>query len=94
MKGLAFALDPDRYWVEIVKRSPVRSIPPFEWKTVTMNFCFSDSTLTSNLVFLPSVGGPQIFHQAYKYDAEVKSNFSQTMLRIKDPTKSVAFYRE
>eukprot|EP00750_Incisomonas_marina_P029035 INCI703.3.p1 GENE.INCI703.3~~INCI703.3.p1 ORF type:complete len:332 (+),score=52.73 INCI703.3:86-1081(+) len=53
MKGLAFALDPDRYWVEIVKRSP-----------------------------------------AYKYDAEVKSNFSQTMLRIKDPTKSVAFYRD
>jgi len=49
MKGLAFAYDPDGYWVEIVKRS--------EADKITNYF-----------------------------------NFSQTMLRIKDPTKSIPFY--
>jgi lactoylglutathione lyase len=48
MKGLAFAYDPDGYWVEIVKR----------------NVSFS------------------------------KPNFSQTMLRIKDPAKSLPFYKQ
>ena len=50
MKGLAFAYDPDGYWVEIVKR---RCQPG----TISNYF-----------------------------------NFSQTMLRIKDPTKSIPFY--
>jgi lactoylglutathione lyase len=49
MKGLAFCYDPDRYWVEIVKRD-------------------KDFPLT-------------------------KMNFSQTMLRVKDPIKSLAFYQ-
>ena len=49
MKGLAFAYDPDGYWVEIVKRSEADKIANY-------------------------------------------FNFSQTMLRIKDPTKSIAFY--
>ena len=49
MKGLAFAFDPDGYWVEIVKRS--------EENTIDNEF-----------------------------------NFSQTMLRIKDPNKSIPFY--
>jgi lactoylglutathione lyase len=49
MKGLAFAYDPDGYWVEIVKRGLEKKIPNF-------------------------------------------FNFSQTMLRIKDPTKSIPFY--
>ena len=50
MKGLAFAYDPDGYWVEIVKRrcSPGKIKNEF--------------------------------------------NFSQTMLRVKDPEKSIAFY--
>lgn len=51
MKGLAFALDPDGYWVEIIRRSP--SSP------VTNEF-----------------------------------TFAQTMQRIKDPTKSLHFYRD
>ena len=50
MKGLAFAYDPDGYWVEIVKRR-------CEPGTISNYF-----------------------------------NFSQTMLRIKDPTKSIPFY--
>ena len=50
MKGLAFAYDPDGYWVEIVKR---RCNPG----TISNYF-----------------------------------NFSQTMLRVKDAKKSVAFY--
>lgn len=50
MKGLAFALDPDGYWVEIVKSGPAR-----------------ETTATFNL--------------------------SQTMMRIKDPAASVAFYK-
>lgn len=50
MKGLAFAYDPDGYWVEIVKRR-------------------CDPGTISNLF-----------------------NFSQTMLRVKDAKKSIAFY--
>mmetsp|Transcript_3529 Transcript_3529/g.4802 ORF Transcript_3529/g.4802 Transcript_3529/m.4802 type:complete len:329 (+) Transcript_3529:100-1086(+) len=50
MKGLAFALDPDGYWVEVVKRK------------------------TSGK-----------FQEYY--------NFSQTMLRVKDPKKSIEFYK-
>ena len=49
MKGLAFAYDPDGYWIEIVKRAKENSI---------------------------------------KNDF----NFSQTMLRVKDAKKSIAFY--
>lgn len=49
MKGIAFAYDPDGYWVEIIKRTTPLQI--------------------SN-----------------------KFNFSQTMLRIKDPSKSIPFY--
>ncbi len=49
MKGLAFALDPDGYWIEIVSRS-------------------SESTVTN------------------------KYTFAQTMVRVKDPVKSLHFY--
>ncbi|KAL7554661.1 hypothetical protein ACHAWF_018147 [Thalassiosira exigua] len=49
MKGLAFAYDPDGYWVEIVKRNEPNKIPNY-------------------------------------------FNFSQTMMRIKDPSKSIPFY--
>ena len=49
MKGIAFAYDPDGYWVEIVKRNEPGKI---------------------NNYF----------------------NFSQTMLRIKDPSKTIPFY--
>ena len=49
MKGLAFAYDPDGYWVEIVKRTNANKI-------------------------------------------KNQFNFSQTMLRIKDPSKSIPFY--
>jgi len=52
MKGLAFALDPDGYWIELVRRAPI----------------------------FPGVGN--------------YFNFSQTMLRVKDGAKSVAFYRD
>eukprot|EP00550_Attheya_septentrionalis_P008072 CAMPEP_0198294526 /NCGR_PEP_ID=MMETSP1449-20131203/22801_1 /TAXON_ID=420275 /ORGANISM="Attheya septentrionalis, Strain CCMP2084" /LENGTH=340 /DNA_ID=CAMNT_0043994503 /DNA_START=258 /DNA_END=1280 /DNA_ORIENTATION=- len=51
MKGLAFAYDPDGYWVEIVRRGESGKIPN-------------------------------------------EFNFSQTMLRVKDPKKSVAFYKK
>jgi len=51
MKGLAFALDPDGYWVEIVKRTP------------GTNF-------------------------------KLPYNLSQTMIRVKDPAKSIPFYRD
>lgn len=50
MKGLAFALDPDGYWVELVKRG--------EGSDIKNEF-----------------------------------NFSQTMLRVKDPKKSIEFYK-
>jgi lactoylglutathione lyase len=50
MKGLAFCYDPDRYWVEIVKRDK-------------------------------------------DFGPTTKMNFSQTMLRVKDPIKSLAFYQ-
>jgi len=50
MKGIAFAYDPDSYWVELVKRST-------------------------------------------KHNLTSKANFSQTMLRIKDPSKSIPFYQ-
>lgn len=51
MSGIAFAKDPDGYWVELLKRSPVVS-------------------------------------------SEIKNyfNLSQTMLRVKDLDKSIAFY--
>lgn len=50
MKGLAFAYDPDGYWVEICKRAT-----------------------------------PGVISNYY--------NFSQTMLRVKDPKKSLEFYQ-
>ena len=50
MKGLAFAFDPDTYWVEIVKRRTAGKIK-----------------------------------NGY--------NFSQTMLRVKDPKKSIEYYK-
>lgn len=53
MKGLAFALDPDGYWIELVRRNPIFGAGP-----------------------------------ANEY------NFSQTMLRVKDGPKSLAFYRD
>ena len=52
MKGLAFAYDPDKYWVEIVKRGATPGKIPN------------------------------------------KFNFSQTMLRVKDPKKSIEFYKK
>jgi len=52
MKGLAFALDPDGYWVEIVSRLQGQT-------TIAERF-----------------------------------NFSQTMIRVKDPAPSLAFYRD
>lgn len=51
MKGLAFALDPDGYWIEIVKRA-----------------------------------------DCCKFEKEF--NISQTMIRVKDPKKSLAFYED
>ena len=54
MKNIAFALDPDNYWVEILVRS--KEMPATE------------------------VAG--------------KPSFQQTMLRVKDPKKSLAFYTE
>ncbi|CEL93298.1 unnamed protein product [Vitrella brassicaformis CCMP3155] len=51
MKGLAFALSPEGYWIEIVKR-----------------------------------GKPGVHNEPF--------NLSQTMKRVKDPAKSVAFYRD
>mmetsp|Transcript_17962 Transcript_17962/g.26333 ORF Transcript_17962/g.26333 Transcript_17962/m.26333 type:complete len:417 (+) Transcript_17962:108-1358(+) len=51
MKGLAFAYDPDSYWVEVVRRGTPGKIPN-------------------------------------------KFNLSQTMLRIKDPKKSIEFYKK
>lgn len=50
-KGLAFALDPDGYWIEIIKRAEGHSLPG-------------------------------------------KYNLSQTMVRVKDPNQSLAFYRD
>lgn len=52
MKGLAFAYDPDGYWVEIVKRADTGC------------------------------------------DGWDEFNLSQTMLRVKDPVKSIKFYTE
>lgn len=51
MKGIAFALDPDGYWIELVPRS-------------------AQSTVTN------------------------KFTFAQTMQRVKDPSKSIPFYRD
>eukprot|EP00667_Euglena_gracilis_P017896 EG_transcript_18923 len=51
MKGLAFAYDPDGYWVEILKRGPGHAI-------------------------------------------RIPYNLSQTMLRVKDPKQSIAFYQQ
>jgi len=53
MKGLAFALDPDGFWLEIVKRGP---------------------------------------EAATKFNTYY--NLSQTMIRVKDPAKSLQFYRD
>lgn len=51
MKTIAFAKDPDGYWIELCNRSPKAG-----------------------------------FHE--------KFNLSQTMIRVKDPKKSLAFYRD
>ena len=51
MKGLAFALDPNGYWIEVIKRTEGHTL-------------------------------------------QTPYNLSQTMLRIKDPARSLAFYRD
>lgn len=51
MKTIAFAKDPDGYWIELCNRSP-------------------------------------------KAEFQDKFNLSQTMIRVKDPEKSLAFYRD
>jgi lactoylglutathione lyase len=51
MKGLAFALDPDGYWIEIIPRSPESVV-------------------------------------------KLKYTLAQTMFRVKDPQKSLKFYRD
>ena len=51
MKGIAFALDPDGYWVEIVKRDSASEV-------------------------------------------KNKYTFAQTMMRVKDPERSLLFYRD
>lgn len=51
MKTIAFAKDPDGYWIELCNRSP-------------------------------------------KAEFQDKFNLSQTMIRVKDPQKSLAFYRD
>ena len=51
MKGLAFALDPDGYWIEIIKRA-------------------EDSVISN------------------------KYTLAQTMMRVKDPEKSLKFYKD
>lgn len=51
MKGLAFVLDPDGYWVEVVSRAP------------------------ESINLIPN-----------------KFTFAQTMIRVKDPVKSLHFY--
>lgn len=53
MKGLAFALDPDGYWIEVIVRHAESVVPA-----------------------------------SYKY------TLAQTMLRVKDANKSLAFYRD
>jgi len=50
MKGLAFALDPDGYWIEIIKRNEQSHLKGY--------------------------------------------TLAQTMIRVKDPSKSLAFYRD
>lgn len=54
MRSIAFALDPDNYWVEILKRSTA----------------------------MPAT------------EVQGKPSFQQTMLRIKDPKKSLPFYQD
>jgi lactoylglutathione lyase len=51
MKGIAFALDPDGYWIEVIPRS-------------------ADSTVN------------------------LKYTLAQTMFRVKDPAKSLRFYKD
>lgn len=51
MKGIAFALDPDGYWIELVSRS-------------------------------------------VKSPIKLKYTLAQTMMRVKDPVKSLHFYRD
>ena len=51
MKGLAFALDPDGYWIEVIRRGEASVVPK-----------------------------------------ETKYTLAQTMLRVKDIKKSIAFY--
>ena len=56
MKGLAFALDPDGYWIEIIRNANGENL---------------DASISP-----------------------VKYTFAQTMMRVKDPVKSLAFYRD
>jgi lactoylglutathione lyase len=51
MKGIAFALDPDGYWIEVVPRNAAS-------------------------------------------DVTKKYTFAQTMIRVKDPVKSLRFYKD
>mmetsp|Transcript_21370 Transcript_21370/g.24291 ORF Transcript_21370/g.24291 Transcript_21370/m.24291 type:complete len:489 (-) Transcript_21370:82-1548(-) len=70
MRNLAFAYDPDGYWIEIIQRPS----PPTTTSTTT--------TATARTSTSPK--NTKEFQNTF--------TFSQTMLRIKDPKKSISFY--
>eukprot|EP00922_Rhytidocystis_sp_ex-Travisia-forbesii_P041923 GHVS01062625.1.p1 GENE.GHVS01062625.1~~GHVS01062625.1.p1 ORF type:complete len:251 (+),score=49.45 GHVS01062625.1:319-1071(+) len=80
MKTIAFALDPDGYWIEIVGRGVTNS------STGTTG---SSGTTTTTGSGTTGIGISSLC--ASPFDMY---NYSQTMLRVKDPVKSISFYRD
>lgn len=65
MKNIAFALDPDGYWIEIIHRESDTSALPENYQSIFNN----------NI-------------------APLKYTLAQTMFRVKDPQRSLSFYRD
>ena len=84
MKGIAFAYDPDGYYGKFLLQSLYDVFSCTTIQTLTMQL----SKLPSALLYV----SVEIVKRTEPGKIKNYFNFSQTMLRIKDPSKTIPFY--
>lgn len=89
IKDIGFAADPDGYWIEIIKRG---------WQVNRM--CNHAGFTLTEFQFRPCFSSPALTDTYFCFVRQTDESlpgppsFQQTMIRVKDLEKSVAFYRD